>query len=111
MANVIAPQGKICSIVETAASVDLGALKSKSATFVWEFMFTRSMYETEDIIEQHLLLNRVAKLIDAGKVRTTINKVLEPINSKNLKAAQAENESRHTIGKIVLLGLGSVASI
>ena len=107
MAAVIAPQGKICSIVETAAYVDLGTLKSKSATFVWEFMFTRSMYETEDMIEQHHLLRRVADLVDAGTVKTTVNKVLEPINSKNLKAAHAEIENRRTIGKIVLQGWDS----
>ena len=104
MASVIAPQGKICSIVETAADVDLGALKSKSATFVWEFMFTRSMYETDDMIEQHHLLNRVAALIDEGKVKTTINEVMEPINAKNLKSAHATIEGRHAIGKIVLHG-------
>ena len=107
MAALIAPQGKICSIVETAAYVDLGTLKSKSATFVWEFMFTRSMYETVDMIEQHHLLHRVAGLVDTGTIRTTVNKVLEPINAKNLKAGHAEIENRHAIGKIVLQGWGS----
>ena len=106
MATVIKPQGKICSIVETAGNVDLGALKSKSATFAWEFMFTRSMYETEDMIEQHNLLNRVAELVDSGAIKTTSNKVLEPINATNLKSAHAEIEGRHTIGKIVLQGWG-----
>jgi len=102
MATVVAPQGKICSIVETAANVDLGALKSKSATFVWEFMFTRSMYETADMIEQHHLLNNVSQLVEKNKIKTTVNKVLKPINAKNLKLAHAEIETRHTIGKIVL---------
>ena len=104
MASVIAPQGKICSIVETAGDVDLGALKSKSATFVWEFMFTRSMYETDDMIEQHNLLNHVSELIDKGIIKTTVNDVLEPINAKNLKSAHAIIEGRHSIGKIVLRG-------
>ncbi len=104
MASVIAPQGKICSIVETAAEVDLGALKSKSATFAWEFMFTRSMYKTDDMIEQHHILNRVSALADEGKVNTTINEILEPINAKNLKAAHAVIEGKHAIGKIVLHG-------
>ena len=102
IATVIKPQGKICSIVETAGDVDLGALKSKSATFSWEFMFTRSMYETDDMIEQHNILNRVAELVDTGKIKTTSNKVLKPINARNLKAAHAEIEGRHVIGKIVL---------
>ena len=107
MASIVAPQGKICSIVETAGEVDLGALKSKSATFAWEFMFTRSMYETVDMIEQHHLLNQVTELIDAGELKTTLEKVLKPINAKNLKHAHAEIESRHTIGKIVLEGWAS----
>ncbi len=104
MATVIASQGKICSIVETAADVDLGALKSKSVTFVWEFMFTRSMYATADMIQQHHLLDEVANLIDTGVIGTTMNKVLAPINAANLKWAHAEIEGRHTIGKIVLRG-------
>ena len=104
MATVVAPQGKICSIVETAGDVDLGALKSKSATFSWEFMFTRSMYETEDMIEQHHILNRVADLVDAGSIKTTTHKILEPINAKNLKTAHEIIEGRHSIGKIVLQG-------
>jgi NADPH:quinone reductase len=40
-AEVIRPQGKIVSIIENAAPLELGLLKSKSATFVWEFMFNR----------------------------------------------------------------------
>ncbi|MEJ2116274.1 MAG: zinc-binding dehydrogenase [Gammaproteobacteria bacterium] len=56
------------------------------------------------MIEQHNLLNRVAGLVDAGTIKTTINKVLKPINATNLKAAHAEIEGRHAIGKIVLQG-------
>ena len=35
MAEVVAPQGHIRSIVETAAPVDLGVLMAKSASFSW----------------------------------------------------------------------------
>ncbi len=104
MATVVAPQGKICSIVETAGDVDLGALKSKSATFSWEFMFTRSMYETDDMIEQHHILNRIADLVDVGTIKATTHKILEPINAMNLKTAHEIIEGRHSIGKIVVKG-------
>jgi len=67
MMEMIAPQGMICSIVETTESHNLDQLKSKSAGFVWEFMFTRSMYKTVDRIKQHELLNKIAQLIDSGK--------------------------------------------
>lgn len=104
MAELIRPQGKICSIVETAQPVNLDLLKAKSATFVWEFMFTRSMYKTADMIEQHHILERIAKLIDQGTLKTTVNEIKSPINAKNLRAAHAQLESGSTIGKIVLSG-------
>ncbi|WP_148505216.1 zinc-binding alcohol dehydrogenase family protein [Paenibacillus beijingensis] len=102
MAEAIAPQGKICSIVETAAPVNLKLLKNKSAAFVWELMFTRPMYETEDMIEQHLLLNRVAEKIDAGELRTTLKERLAPINAATLRQVHQMVESGRTIGKIVV---------
>jgi len=104
MADLILPQGKICSIVEPEASIDLNLLKSKSASFTWELMFTRSMYKTHDMIEQHHILNRIADLIDTQKIKTSLNKTLSPINAANLRAAHAEIETGKTIGKIVLKG-------
>ena len=102
MAEAIKPQGRICSIVETS-SVDLDLLKSKSATFVWEFMFTRSMHQTPDIIEQQRLLNTLADLIDKGVIVTTVGKADQPINAENLRKAHAMLEQGNTIGKIVLV--------
>lgn len=102
MAELILPQGSICSIVEPEAPIDLNLLKSKSANFVWEFMFTRSMYKTADMIEQHNILNYIADLIDAKKIKTSLNKILSPITAKNLRSAHAEIETGKTIGKIVL---------
>lgn len=104
MAEIIKPQGKICSIVETAKPVNLELLKSKSVTFVWEFMFTRAMFKTEDMIAQHHILQRVAQLIDDGVLSTTLNQVLKPINAANLRKAHAQLESGSTIGKLVLSG-------
>ncbi|MFJ7975813.1 zinc-binding alcohol dehydrogenase family protein [Peribacillus sp. NPDC096379] len=102
MEKVIVPQGKICSIVETDEKLDITLMKNKSVTFVWEMVFTRSMFETSDIIEQHHLLNKVADLVDQGKIRTTLSERLSPINAENLKKAHKKVESRTTIGKIVL---------
>ena len=102
MVEVSAPQGKICSIVEIREAVDLSALQGKSVTFAWESMFTRSSYQTADMIEQHNLLNQLALLIDAGKIQTTLTERLEPITAANLRAAHRKIESGQTIGKIVL---------
>jgi NADPH:quinone reductase-like Zn-dependent oxidoreductase len=67
-------------------------------------MFTRSMFTTHDIQQQHGLLNRVASLIDAGKLRTTLTETLTPINASNLRAAHARVESGRMIGKLALAG-------
>ncbi len=101
-AEAIAPQGKICTIIEHQRPLAIELLKMKSVAFLQEFMFTRSMYQTADMIEQHHLLNRIARLIDHGTIKTTLNKVLSPINAHNLKAAHAEIETGQVIGKIVL---------
>ena len=104
MAEIIRPQGKIVCIVENEAPVDLNLLKSKSSTFVWEFMFTRSRYQTTDMAKQGSLLNELSKLIDSDKLRTTLNETISPINAANLRKAHAKSESGKSIGKIVLAG-------
>ena len=77
-------------------------LFSKSVTFVWELMFTRSLFHTKDMIKQHELLNDLADLIDDGKLKTTLNERLEPINAANLRLAHEKLETGRSIGKIVL---------
>ncbi len=91
MTEAIAPQGKICLIVENQAPVALNLLKSKSVTVVWETMFTRSNFNTDDIEEQHRLLNRIAELVDGGKIRTAVTGRISPIHAANLKLAHAKN--------------------
>ncbi|MEX2491040.1 MAG: zinc-binding alcohol dehydrogenase family protein [Nitrospirales bacterium] len=107
MCEAIKPQGRICGIVDTTTSVDLNALKRKSATYVWEFMFTRSMYETEDMIEQHHLLTKMSQWIDEQKIQSTLTETLSPINAANLRTAHAKIEAGHMIGKFVLSGWAS----
>ncbi len=101
MSKAIKPQGKICSIVDTS-NVDLSLLKSKSATFVWEFMFTRAMFKTSDMIEQQHLLNKLSDLIDKAVLVTTANTFLQPINAENCRKAHAMMEQGSAIGKVVL---------
>ncbi|SDI90720.1 zinc-binding alcohol dehydrogenase family protein [Natribacillus halophilus] len=102
MAEAVAPQGHIVTIVETKEKQNLDQLKNKSASFSYEFMFTRSMYGTEDMIEQHRLLNEVSKLVDEGKIHTTLTEHGGAINAENLRNAHEKIESGKMIGKIVL---------
>jgi len=102
MVELIAPQGKICSIVDSTGSIDINKLKSKSVTFVWEFMFTRTMFNTEDIVKQHKILTQIATLVDEGKIKTTLSKTIEGFSVKSFKEAHKLSESGKTIGKIAI---------
>jgi zinc-binding alcohol dehydrogenase family protein len=104
MAELIRPQGKIVCVVDNKSPIDLKLLKSKSASLAWEFMFTRPMFQTPDMNAQGLILDDVAALIDAKKLRSTITETLVPINAANLRQAHARLESGRTIGKLVLAG-------
>jgi len=105
IAELIAPQGKFGLIDDpVAGSIDIGALKGKSVSLHWELMFTRSLFATIDLIEQHKLLAEVARLIDAGELRTTLGEHFGRINAANLKRAHAFVESGKARGKIVLEG-------
>ena len=103
MAKVILPQGKICSILPLEKPLP-PTLFSKSVTFAFELMYTRPMFQTDDMIEQHRLLNEVADLVDDGKIVTTMKERISPIHAANLREAYRKSMSGSTIGKIVLEG-------
>ncbi len=104
MARMIGIGGRICSVVEASGPLNLNLLKRQCASFVWESMFTRSMAQTHDMIEQHRLLNEASRLIDAGQLRTTLTRKLSPINAQNLAQAHALIERGNAIGKLVVSG-------
>ena len=103
LADIIAPQGKL-GLIDDPASLNVNLLKGKAVSLHWESMFTRSSFQTADMIAQHNLLDDVASLIDTGVLRTTLDKVLGKINAANLKQAHAQLESGRSTGKLVLEG-------
>ncbi len=103
MAEAIKPQGRICAIVDNREPLNLALLKPKCASFHWEFMFSRPMYQTPDMEEQHRLLARVAALVDARVLVTTHRETLGSLNASSLREAHQRQESGATIGKMSLL--------
>jgi zinc-binding alcohol dehydrogenase family protein len=103
LAELIAPQGKL-ALIDDPDAIDVRKLKRKSVSLHWEFMFTRSMFGTSDMQQQHALLNDVAKLVDTGVLVTTLGERFGTINAENLKRAHALVESNRARGKIVLEG-------
>jgi NADPH:quinone reductase len=102
-ADLLVPRGAVTAI-DDPAGLDLLPLKAKSITWHWEYMFTRPLFETADMVAQHELLDEVARLVDAGTVRSTLTHQLGPINAANLRSAHAQVESGRMVGKVVVAG-------
>lgn len=104
--KVIKPQGKF-GFIDDPKSFNIMPFKAKSVSTHWEFMFTRSMFQTEDMIGQHNILNEVATLIDNGTIKTTLGENFGTINAENLRKAHAFLETGKAKGKIVLEGFNN----
>jgi NADPH2:quinone reductase len=101
--EAIAPQGRF-ALIDDPKTLDVVPFKRKAASVHWELMFTRPLFSTPDMIEQHRLLNKVSELVDAGRIRTTLSETIGTINAANLKKAHAMVESGRMKGKAVLAG-------
>ena len=101
--ELMAPQGRFC-LIDDPPPLDVMKLKRKSLSLHWELMFTRPLYGTADIEEQHKLLNAVSAMVDQGRIRTTLAEHFGTINAVNLLRAHALIESGTSRGKVVLEG-------
>lgn len=101
--KVIKPQGQF-ALIDDPASLDIVPFKTKCVSIHWELMFTRSLFQTPDMQEQHELLNEVSEMIDNGDIKTTVGDHFGKINAANLRKAHEFLETGKAKGKIVLEG-------
>jgi zinc-binding alcohol dehydrogenase family protein len=101
--EALRPQGRL-ALIDDPKTLDVMPMKRKSLSLHWELMFTRSLFETPDMIKQHELLNRVSALVDEGVLKTTLGEHFGTINAENMRRAHAVIESGKARGKIVLEG-------
>ena len=101
--ELIKPRGHI-AMIDDPQNLNIGAIKLKALSFSWEFMFARSMFQTDDMDAQHGLLDRVSELVDSGKILSTANKHCGALSVSNLRAALEHQASGAAIGKTVLGG-------
>lgn len=101
--EALRPQGQL-ALIDDPKTLDVMPMKRKALSLHWELMFTRSLFQTPDMIKQHELLERVAELIDSGVLRTTLGEHYGVINAANLIRAHELIESGTAKGKIVLEG-------
>ncbi|QIG43964.1 zinc-binding alcohol dehydrogenase family protein [Nocardioides anomalus] len=99
-AELLTPRGEVVAIDEPPG-LDLLPLKDKSITWHWELMFTRPLFAKTDPTQRELL-EEVARLVDAGRVRTTLTTTFEGLTGENLRAAHEQVESGRTVGKVAL---------
>lgn len=101
--ELIAPQGRL-AVIDAPEPFDARKLKVKSVSLHWEWMCTRSLFQTDDMRQQHAILAEVAQLVDAGVLKTTQDQHFGTINAAKLKRAHQALESNTVKGKIVLEG-------
>ncbi len=103
MAEMIRPQGRIAFIDDPSGPLDLTLFKPKSVRLCWEFMYTRSMFQTSDMAEQGRLLARMARLLDRGDLVTTRQKTYHGLTPGNIQAMHLAQEGGTMMGKQVLV--------
>ncbi len=99
MVKMIAPEGRIVSIVEVHNPLAMGELFAKKASFSWEFMFAKSMHQTPTLASQGTILGRVADLLDNGTLQHTLYDDGGVLTAAGLADAHAFQQSGRAIGK------------
>lgn len=97
--SIMATRGHLVMI---DSGYDTLTLRQKSISVHWEWMFTRSYFGASDMIVQHEVLMELADLVDAGKFRTTLTKVLSGLSAATLREAHGLVETGRSVGKVVV---------
>ena len=101
--ELIAPQGRF-GLIDDPETLDVMPFKTKALSIHWELMFTRPLFRTADMARQGEILNEVATLLDAGKIRSTATETLGTVCAENLRRAHLTLASGKARGKMVLEG-------
>lgn len=99
-AKLVKPFGRITAIDD--GDFDFSPLKPKCISWHWEFMFTRSLYQTPDIAVQGRMLADLARMVDAGEVRTTATRHIADFSAAGLREAHLLMETKTMVGKVVI---------
>lgn len=102
-ADLLAPLGALGLIVENKNPINIGnPIRLKCPRIVWEYMFSRSKFQTPDMHRQGEILATIARLADAGEFPKITTRTFDRISAANLREAHAAMESGTAHGKWVL---------
>lgn len=99
-AELLRVHGAVVAI-DDPEGLDTMPLKDKAQSWRWEFMFARPLHDPESDAQQ-CILDRVADLVDEGRIVTTRNRTLSLLGVDTLREAHRLLESSSTIGKVVI---------
>ncbi|MBU2884415.1 zinc-binding alcohol dehydrogenase family protein [Gilvimarinus agarilyticus] len=102
--ELIAPQGKL-GVIDDPSALDIMPFKRKCVSVHWEFMFTRSLFNTSDIKQQKKILHQVAAAVDNGLLQSTLAQDLGPMTPEVVTQALSEVASGRMLGKLVMAGI------
>ncbi len=104
-ADLLAPLGTLGLIVETVNPMHIGnPFRLKSPRIVWEYMMTRSRFQTADMHRQGEILAEISRRCDAGDFPKLTTRVFGEISAANLIESHAAMENGSAHGKWVLSG-------
>ncbi|WP_061292250.1 zinc-binding alcohol dehydrogenase family protein [Herbidospora cretacea] len=99
-AEIVKPFGHVVAIDDH--HVDVFPLKSKSIAWHWELMFTHAIYQTPDMASQGRLLDETARLLDEGRLRTTLGTEIADFSAAGLRRAHELVADGKAVGKVVV---------
>ena len=101
LVELIKPRGHL-GLIDDPKDITINAIKTKALNFHWEFMFTRSMYKTDDMAVQRDILNRISELVDYGLLFSTMTNNLGVMTPESLMRAHLIQETGTVYGKHVM---------
>ncbi len=98
--SLLRPFGHL-TLIDDPPALDIVSLKRKSISVHWELMFTKTLFGFE-LESQGLILREVARLVDEGRVRSTLNTRLEGLTASHVEQAHRVLMEARGIGKTVI---------
>lgn len=102
--EAIKPRGHF-GLIDASGPMDLRAFMAKNLSIHYQDMgMLTKLGQENEYLRHHRILDRIARLVDEGVLRSTQHINMGAINAANMRRAHSLIESGRSCGKIVLAG-------
>ncbi len=102
--EVLKPRGHF-GLIDASGPMDLRQFMAKNLSIHYQDMgMVTKSGPAEEYIRHQRILDRIARLVESGVLRSTVNAHLGKINAANMRRAHEIIESGRSVGKMVLEG-------